>query len=172
LSRTLTILFVIAILTGSLIFFVRPPEDQKPPSAFFSEGVGLYNLKGDKFVLSGSAVGKPILLVFWSVTCASCIEEIPFISSLSDTLGDKALVVGVHQGGMPVKLIARFLKKNSDKINYSLAFDNDNALFSMCEVSVMPAIKLINPNGDTLYSHVGYAENQNEAIKNEIISKL
>jgi thiol-disulfide isomerase/thioredoxin len=169
-NRNHAILLFIAIITFPLISLFIP--DNEPGSFFSLEGVPLSNMNGQKFKLSGMFTDKPTLLVFWSITCASCIEEIPFIARLHEQHKRELTVIGIHPPGYPLKMVQRFMKRYKPPIPYLVAVDDNSTLLQKYKVTVLPKIVLINKHGKVLYEHVGYEADHEKEVKNEILSKL
>ncbi len=136
------------------------------------DGVNLSNLNGQKFKLTGIFSDKPIMFVFWSIRCGTCIEEIPFIINLHNKFKEKLTIVGVHPTGFPLKKIHRFLRKFPQKIPYMLAIDENMSLCKTYQVSVLPKIVMINKQGKVLYSHLGYEQTKEKEVEDAIKSKL
>ena len=169
-NRNHAILALIALLSFPLIYLFTP--DSKPGSISSLEGVALSNLSGQKFRLAGQFTAKPMLLVFWSVTCGTCIEEIPLIIKLNQALKDRLTIIGVHPPGFPIKKIQRFIKKFPEQIPYLLAIDDQSTLIRTYDVSVLPRVLLIDRQGRILYDHLGYSPDNEKEIEDAIISKL
>lgn len=169
-NRNHIILFIIAALSFLLIYFFIP--ESQPGSISSLEGVTLANFSGQKFRLAGQFTEKPILLVFWSVTCGTCIEEIPFIIRLHEELKNRLTIIGIHPPGFPPKKIQRFIKKYPQNIPYLLALDEQSSLIKSYQVTVLPRTVLINRQGQVLYDHLGYAPEKEKEIELAIKSKL
>lgn len=169
-NRNHLILLVIALLTVPLIFVFIP--DSPPGRLDTLQGVSLSSLKGEKFKFSGMFADKKILLVFWSVTCGSCIEEIPFVIRLHEKLKDRLTVIGVHPPGFPLPKIQKFVKRYPQPIPYLLAIDDEMKLTRTYEATILPKTVLLNKKGEVLYSHVGYDESLEAEIEHAITSKL
>jgi thiol-disulfide isomerase/thioredoxin len=169
-NRNFAVLLVIAVLTIPLIYLFIP--DSKPGTVSSLEGVTLSTVKGQKFKLSGLFSDKPIMLVFWSIRCGTCIEEIPFVSELHENLNKKLTIIGVHPPGYPLKKIRRFIKRYPRKIPYMLAIDDKMKLCQTYKVSVLPKTVMIDNRGKVLYEHVGFEPTKEKELRNEIISKL
>lgn len=168
-NRNHAILLILAILSFLLINFFIP--DSQPGSISSLEGVTLANINGQQFRLAGQFTEKPMLLVFWSVTCGTCIEEIPFIIRLHETLQSRMTVIGVHPPGFPLKKIQRFIKKFPQQIPYLVAIDEQSTLIRNYNVSVLPRTLLIDRQGKVLYDHLGYDPAKEKEIE-DAISKL
>ena len=169
-NRNHAILLFIAILTFPLISLFIP--DSEPGTVSSLDGVELSNISGQKFKFSGIFTDKPTMLVFWSVTCATCIEEIPFVARIHNEYKDKVTVIGIHPPGFPLKKIQRFFKRYKPPIPYMVAIDDNSALLQTYQVTVLPRTILINRQGKVLYDHLGFETEKEKEIENEILSKL
>lgn len=170
-SRIIYILITIAILTFPLILFFKPRPKHLGDIKTI-EGIELTTLNGEKFKFSLYFTDKKILLVFWSITCSSCIEEIDFIIKLYEKYKDKLSIIGIHPPGFPMSRIKNFVSNYKKIIPYLLAIDNDMHLIKKYEASILPKIVLIDDKGKVLYEHIGYEEELEGEIENAISSKL
>lgn len=169
-NRSHAILLFIAIITFPLISLFIP--DNEPGSFSSLEGVALSNVTGQKFKLSGLFADKPTMLVFWSITCGTCIDEIPFISRLHEEQGKRLTIIGIHPPGYPLKKIQKFLRRHKPPLPYMVAIDDSSSLLQKYGVTVLPRTILIDRQGKVLYDHVGYEEEHEKEAENEILSKL
>jgi len=169
-NRNHALLLVIVVLTLPLIFFFIP--ESNPGSLQSLEGVTLSTINGDKFKLSGIFAEKKTLFVFWSITCGTCIEEIPFVIQLHEKLKDKLNIIGVHPAGYQLPKIQKFVRKFPQKIPYMLAIDDESKLTKTFDVTVLPKTVLIDKKGQVLYSHIGYDQSMEGEIEHAITSKL
>lgn len=168
-NKNQAFLLFILFITLPLIWFFVPQVE--PGSLATLDGVTLSNMNGQKFKFTSQFSEKPILLAFWSVTCGTCIEEIPFLTDLHNNYADRLSIVAIHPPGYPKKQIQRFLHAHK-KIPYMLAIDDDMTILKSFNVSVLPRTTLINRHGKVLYDHLGYDPDSQEEIKNAILSKL
>ncbi|RCK80789.1 MAG: hypothetical protein OZSIB_2677 [Candidatus Ozemobacter sibiricus] len=169
-SRNALVLLVIALLTVPLIFLFIP--DAPPGRLDTLQGVMLSTVQGEKFKFSGMFTDKKILLVFWSITCSSCIEEIPFIIRLHEKLKDRLTIIGVHPPGFPLTKVQKFIKRYPQPIPYLLAIDDEMKLIRTYEATILPKTVLLNRKGEVLYAHVGYEPGQDDEIERAIREKL
>lgn len=169
-NRNQFILLLIAIFSFPLIYLFIP--DSQPGSLSSLEGVTLANFSGQKFRLAGQFTEKPLLLVFWSVTCGTCIEEIPFIIRLHEELKNKMTVIGIHPLGYPPAKMQRFVKKYPQQIPYMLAIDEQSTLIRTYNITVLPRTVLVDRQGKVLYDHLGYSPDNEKEIELAIKAKL
>lgn len=162
-SQNHSALIIIAIISCFFIYFLIPEEQKDSISSL--EGVTMTAVNGQQFRLAGQFTEKPLLLVFWSTTCGSCIEEIPFICKLHEALKDKITIIGVHQyaPNFPIKKIQKFVKKFKPAIPYMIAIDSQETLSKTYKISILPRTLLVDRNGKVVYDHLGYSpENEKE----------
>lgn len=169
-NRNQIILLIIAVLTVPLISLFIP--DTKSGRLDTLQGVVLSSTNGEKFKFSGLFADKKIMLVFWSVTCGSCIEEIPFVIRLHEKLKDRLTIIGVHPPGFPLPKIQKFIKRFPQPIPYLIAIDDEMKLTRTYEATILPKTVVLNKKGEVLYSHVGYEPTQDQEIENAITAKL
>lgn len=164
-SQNHIILTIIAVFSCFLLYFLVPEE--KTNSISTLEGVTLTSVNGQQFRLAGQFTKKPILLVFWSTTCGSCIDEIPFISRLHEELKDKITIIGIHPN-FSLKKVQKFLKKYKKTIPYTLAIDSQDSLTKTYKVSVLPRTLLIDSSGKVLFDHLGYSQENEKEVTDAI----
>ena len=169
-NKIQAILLFIAVMTLPLITLFIPDEQEEGPASL--EGVTLQNMQGQNFRFSLQLSEKPVLFVFWSVTCGSCIEEIPFLINMHQKHKNELTIMGIHPPGHPQVIINRFLKTYPEQIPYMLAIDTESKLIQSFNVSVLPRTILVSRRGEILYDHLGFDKSKAEEIENEIISKL
>lgn len=164
-SQNHSLLIIIAIISCFFIYFFIPEEKKDSISSL--EGVTLTAINGQQFRLAGQFTEKPILLVFWSTTCGSCIEEIPFISRLHESLKDKITIIGIHPN-FPIKKIQKFIKKYKPAIPYMIAIDSQDTLSKTYKISILPRTLLLDRNGKVVYDHLGYSPDQEKEVTDAI----
>ena len=167
-SHNHSLLIIIAIISCFFIYFLIPEEKKDSISSL--EGVTLTAINGQQFRLAGQFTEKPMLLVFWSTTCGSCIEEIPFISKLHEALKDKITIIGIHQNApnSPLKKIQKFVKKFKPAIPYMIAIDTQDTLSKNYKITILPRTLLIDRNGKVIYDHLGYSPDQEKEVTDAI----
>ena len=167
-SHNHSLLIIIAIISCFFIYFLIPEEKKDSISSL--EGVTLTAINGQQFRLAGQFTEKPIMLVFWSTTCGSCIEEIPFISKLHESIKDKITIIGIHQNApnSPLKKIQKFVKKFKPAIPYMIAIDTQDTLSKNYKITILPRTLLIDRNGKVIYDHLGYSPDQEKEVTDAI----
>lgn len=119
----------------------------------------LKDVKGKALSFDPKALQKPLLLVFWSIFCEPCKEELPLFGYLGEKYaGEGFKVLGVNLDGPTMAGAAdRFLKMN--KLGLASAVDRkDGKRFATAAaygVTGTPSLFLVEPGGKVAWSHVG-----------------
>jgi len=107
--------------------------------------------------------GKLVILDFWATWCGPCRQAMPTLQRLSERYGKKGVViVGIStwESGDPV----RFWKDNG--YSYLLLLDG-NEVAKGYQVSGIPTLYIVGPDGRILFGEVGY-----EGSAEQFYSKL
>jgi thiol-disulfide isomerase/thioredoxin len=124
----------------------------KCPKAF--NGFTFYDLKGMPAKISCSQY-KVLIVNFWATWCAPCMAEIPLLNDISMELKSQGVeVVGVSLDTMKPQRLSEFVK--SLKISYPVFLGNALELRSNLSVIAVPAIFIINRDGEIFRTLVGY----------------
>jgi cytochrome c biogenesis protein CcmG, thiol:disulfide interchange protein DsbE len=108
-------------------------------------GFTLTDANGNRLSL-GSLKGKTILLDFWATWCPPCREELPVLSRIAQSIGDKELtVLGIDASEDP-DTVRRFLSEYPVSFRTLLTYDDESALKTY-EVRRYPLVVLIDRNG-------------------------
>lgn len=131
---------------------VRNP-DQRAEIGSPAPNVRLEYLDGGTQDLSEVAgVGTPVVLNFWSSTCAPCIKEMPAMQEVSETFGDAVTFVGIdvvdtEENGR--KMVAR------TGVTYRNARDPRSDIASVFGLVALPRTVLIGGDGTVLDARNG-----------------
>ena len=124
---------------GSGLGFVNIDHPARPVSLPELRGRGTFDLSG--------LAGKPIVLNFWSSTCAPCKQETPAMASVAKSLGGKVTFVGIDTVDARAKAIA-FITKY--KVPYQIAFDPDGKTADKYGVPGLPVTFFLSPSATTV----------------------
>ncbi len=119
--------------------------------------------------LNNSAVkGKNVLWVFWATWCGPCMAEIPALKKVrKDFVESDLKIIGVSLDVNRDKLMA-VVKRNQMK--WPQVFD-DQAFVSELGVNAIPALVLLNSDGEVIY-HSYYHMKTPEENLSEVVSLL
>ena len=114
-----------------------------------------FNLLDGRQIDSAELRGRPVLINFWSVTCAICLRDMPKLTRLQQSLTErKLLVIGVAMPHDPPPVVIDLVKKREP--GYAIALDvhgEINRAFG--DVQVTPTTLLIDPAGQIRYTERG-----------------
>ena len=102
----------------------------RPAPAF-----NLPRLQGGGSVRLSALRGRPVVINFWSSTCAPCKKESPAIAQVARAMGDKVSFVGIDTADLRNAAIA-FVRKSH--VAYSVAYDPQANTASLYRVLGLP----------------------------------
>jgi len=97
--------------------------------------------------------GNVVLVNFWATWCGPCVEEIPSLSRLVDTMEAKPFKVVAVNIGESVKDIKTFVK--SIPVNFDIYQDTDGVAVRDWKVYAYPSNFLLDKNGQIQYAYRG-----------------
>lgn len=99
--------------------------------------------------------GRPVLVNFWSPTCAPCVEELPDLARLHGELAAHGLqLVGVASPQDPPLAVQAFAQGRA--LPYPIALDVDGRVASAFgNIRFIPTTLLIDPKGHIVYRQTG-----------------
>jgi peroxiredoxin len=98
--------------------------------------------------------GKVVFLNIWATWCPPCIEEMPSIESLYQTLkGEDFEILAVSVDAMGVKTVAPFMKKY--KLNFPVLLDTDATIRNLYGTTGVPESFIIDRKGIVVKKAIG-----------------
>ena len=97
--------------------------------------------------------GRVLILNFWATWCAPCLEEMPSLQRLHQSLAGKpaqVLGVSVGDGRMAVN---RFIERTG--VSFPMLMDEDKTQSRRWKASILPTTYVIDVAGRPRYRHVG-----------------
>lgn len=95
---------------------------------------------------------RPVVVNFWSSTCAPCIKEMPALESVHSDVGDKVTFLGINTKDTEAaanKMIDR------TKVTYTNARDPRGEIATQFGALALPRTVLIDANGKIVATHTG-----------------
>src|SRR5512145_751502 len=149
-----------------------------PAGAFFGGGGGIK--EGDNApMFSGQTIDnqqinysqlkgkKVVVLDFWSIYCASCIEEMPKLTAIYNEFKDKGLVIiGVNLDSFGTHRVVKFMDGMETKINFPVIIDKSRQVATAFNAMVLPTTLVIDASGRIRFYHVGYKQGDEKHIRN------
>jgi len=124
-------------------------------------------LEGDTVAPIDQFKGKVVLLNFWTANCVQCINEMPELERLSQSLaGQNAVVVTVTDDS--AEQVQRFLKHTPLNLPVFLASEDTPADF---RINGYPTTVILDKKGAAVFRHVGPATWSDPAMQ-EYIRRL
>jgi len=159
----------------------------RPAGAFFSGGGGIK--EGDPApMFTGQTIDnqpidfaqmkgkKVVMLDFWSIYCASCIEEMPRLVEIYNEFKDKGLVIiGVNLDSFGTHRVVKFMQGMETKINFPVIIDKNRQVATSFNAMVLPTTLLIDASGKIRFYHVGYKpgdEKQLRGVVSQAVKEL
>jgi len=132
------------------------------PAPMFS-GLTIDNQKIDFAQLKGK---KVVVLDFWSIYCASCIEEMPGLIELHNEFKDKGLMmIGVNLDSFGTHRVVKFMQGMENKITFPVIIDKTRQVATSFNAMVLPTTLVIDASGKIRYYHVGYKPGDEKKLR-------
>lgn len=106
------------------------------------------------------AKGKWVLADFWASWCGPCMQELPNVKKIHETLGDKVTVLGVNVWDKPEKCVDAIAKK---EMTWESIIVSDMSATDIYGINGIPTIILFAPDG-TIVSRVLRGEDMADKI--------
>ena len=118
-------------------------------------------------------VGKNVVVVnFWGLRCANCIEEMPFLERLHNKYAGRGLLIlGINTDGLDHTLLPKYMPQLPVKMSYPTVVDPEFTMVDGFEMMAAPLTIIIAKDGTVRYRHEGY-EPSIEGEYVELIEKL
>lgn len=112
--------------------------------------------------------GKFVLIDFWATWCGPCKKAIPELNHWYEKYGDKMLVVGLSD-----ETEAKVTAMKQPVINYFSAIDTQKRLKNTFQVTGIPHVVLIDPQGVVRWEGFPFLQNNEltDAVLEDIFSK-
>jgi len=150
----------------------------RPAAAFFGGGGGIKE-GSDAPMFGGQTIdnqqinysqmkGKRIVVLdFWSIYCASCIEEMPKLTAIYNEFRDKGLVIiGVNLDSFGTHRVVKFMNGMETKINFPVIIDKNRQVAMAFNAMVLPTTLVIDAAGKIRFYHVGYKQGDEKHLRN------
>jgi peroxiredoxin len=132
------------------------------PAPHFT-GVTIDNEKIDFALLKGK---KVVILDFWSIYCASCIEEIPRLVEIHNEFSKKGVqVIGVNLDSFGTLRVVKFMQGMENKITFPVVIDKTRQIATSFNAMVLPTTLLIDASGKIRFYHVGYKPGDEKQLR-------
>ncbi len=142
------VLFLLVALGTTWWLWRDPTAPRWAPDVTFT------TLAGEKIPMR-SLRGRPVLVMFWASTCASCRKEMPHLAAMYQALeGAGFEMIGVAMSYDPPNRVLELVKKQ--QLPYPVALDLDGAVAAAFgDVRLTPTSFLIARNGRIVKREAG-----------------
>ena len=166
---------VATALVGATLLFAAPAlhaiEPEMLPVGSPAPPFEVIDTEGQTFTLSEAIKEKPVLLVFWSIFCGTCRDELPILEQEKPKYEEKVQFITVNLDEAPrAKTVKGFAKQQGFTMRMLLnKIDGREFLVDQTyKIKATPALYLIKKDGTIAYGHYG-ALNPEELA--EVIAK-
>jgi thiol-disulfide isomerase/thioredoxin len=110
-------------------------------------------LDGNAFQLS-KLRGKVVVLDFWATWCGPCVQAMPVVTEVAQSMAESGVVVYAVNVGEQAEEINDFLKKV--KINAPIVLDPESKVSGAYQTEAIPQTILIGKDGRIEVVHIGF----------------
>jgi peroxiredoxin len=163
---------VAVALLGALLLAAAPAAAEGPQPDLIPVGTPApmfesVDTEGVPFSMAESLKQGPVMLVFWSLFCASCMEELPLIEQEQPKFAGKVQIFAVNLDEAPraknVKQVATqkgltfrmLLNKLEQKAADGTVTKKDFQIDQAFKITATPALYILNRDGTVAYAHYG-----------------
>lgn len=110
--------------------------------------------------------GQYLYVDFWASWCGPCRQSFPWMNKIQDKYnanGLKIIAINLDENRSDAE---RFL--DDVKADIDIAFDNEGITAEAFDVRGMPSSYLINPDGEIVFSHIGFRQRDTALLEAEI----
>jgi len=117
------------------------------------------DIEGKPFALKEAIAAGPVMLVFWSVFCGSCRDELPILQQEFPKFEERKIrLIAVNLDvAAQRKAVKNFAKKEG--FSFVMALNEDDTktydIDKLYDVKMTPALYLIGKDGKVVFSHYG-----------------
>ena len=114
--------------------------------------------------------GKVVLLNFWATWCAPCLQEMPLMDQLAQTLRQQPFVIWAVAMKEDRDQVAPFMDKH--QFQFTALLDRDGAVSARYKLRGLPTTYLIDCRGNTVGWSLGPQEWTSDAVRTLLTALL
>lgn len=132
--------------------------------------VKVENTQGKIVSVRSLAVGKPMIISYWSIACKPCIQE---LNAINDALAEwreeaDLEVVAVSVDDARLKASAKAVA-SSRGWEFICVYDENQELKRAMNVSLTPQSFVVDGEGNIIFSHSGYTPGSEQILFDKIV---
>lgn len=165
-------LAVLSAAPGRSAGWAADATSTKPVPGATAPGFVRPGLAGEAVDLS-AVVGrsKAVIINFWGLRCAACIEEIPKLNDLYRKYKDAGLeILGVNVDGVGPETVKANLPRIGVVPEYVLVCDAELLVADLFQLAAAPYTVIVNSRGVITYVHEGYKAGDESRIEEQILT--
>lgn len=163
----LVAVLLLTITTSVWLLSAREVAAAESPTLAAPE-FSLPGLSGDKALQDYR--GQFLYVDFWASWCGPCRQSFPWMNEMLDKYdaqGLKIIAINLDESRDDAM---RFLDQVPTDVD--IAFDASGATAEIFNVRGMPSSYLINPDGEIVFSHIGFRKRDTAKLEAEIASVM
>jgi len=163
-----------ALLGAALLLAATPLRATEPDLLPIGSPAPLFeavDTEGAPFTLAEAIKGKPALLVFWSLFCGTCRDELPILQQEQAKYADQVQFITINLDEAPrAKTVKGFAKQQgfSFRMLLNKSEGKEFLIDQAYKIKATPALYLVKTDGTIAFGHYG-ALNPEELA--EVIAK-
>jgi len=167
------ILFALPLLAALLAYPAPAPAGTPQKDAQFvgkpSPAFSVKSLRGREISSVGLArEARAVVLNFWGLRCAACIEEMKPLNELYGKYRDRVVMIGVNVDGVDAASLADLMKDSGISVDYDVVPDPDFKIADTFKLKAAPLTFVIDGGGIVRYQHEDYRPGDEKGIEEAI----
>jgi len=115
--------------------------------------------------------GNVVVITFWGMRCAACIEEMAALNGLAPRLaGKKVRILEFNTDGLNAKELADAMKENGVVSRFTVVPDPDFKVMEAYKLEAAPLTYIVGKDGVVSYEHLGFKPGD-EIVLERLIDK-
>ncbi len=163
----------------ALLFLSSGPAVAGPPQKGVEVGTAAPSFSG--VTTAGESVNskdllsknRAVLIAFWGIRCAACIEEVPALRKIQEEFPEGTLrVVGVNTDGVDAPALKEMMDEEKISMNYIVLTDPGFKVVDAFKMTAAPLTILIDREGKVRYVHQDYKPGDEIELRGKILETV
>ena len=114
--------------------------------------------------------GKVVLVNFWATWCAPCIDEMPSLQALKNSLAARPFEVLAINLAEPRASIVEFFARHQLQFDFPILLDTGGVVADKYRVKTLPATLLVDKKGRFAFGGIGQRDWASPSVRDEVLS--